>query len=90
MPIIRINELPEGSGNLSNDDVFIFMDSPSSGGITKQIPLSELKSIISTGIPSNTGLVPNSTSITNIVSISQSNYDSIATKDPNTLYIINS
>jgi hypothetical protein len=46
MAIIRINELPEGSGNLSNDDVFIFMDSPSSGGITKKISLSELKSII--------------------------------------------
>jgi hypothetical protein len=44
----------------------------------------------SAGIPSNTGLVSNSTSISNIISISQSNYDSIATKDPNTLYIINS
>jgi hypothetical protein len=40
------------------------------------------------GIPSNTGLVPNSTSITNIVSISQSNYDNLATKNANTLYII--
>ena len=48
MAIIRINELPEGSGNLSNDDVFIFMDSPSSGGITKKISLSELKSIVTT------------------------------------------
>jgi hypothetical protein len=46
MSIIRINELPEGSGNLTNDDVFIFMDNPSSGGITKKISLSELKSII--------------------------------------------
>ena len=41
------------------------------------------------GIPSNTGLVPNSTSINNIVSISQTNYNALATKDPNTLYIIN-
>lgn len=42
----------------------------------------------SAGIPSNTGVVPNSTSITNIVAISQSDYDSIVTKDPNTLYIV--
>jgi hypothetical protein len=42
----------------------------------------------SAGLPSNTGLVPNSTAITNIVSISQVNYDAIVTKDPNTLYII--
>lgn len=41
------------------------------------------------GIPSNTGLVPNSTSINNIVGISQTNYDALVTKDPNTLYIIN-
>lgn len=42
----------------------------------------------SAGIPSNTGLVPNSTSITNIVSISQANYDAIVTKDSSTLYVI--
>jgi hypothetical protein len=42
----------------------------------------------SAGIPSNTGLVPNSTAIANIVSISQANYDAIVTKDPSTLYII--
>lgn len=43
---------------------------------------------ISAGIPSNTGLVPNSVSITNIVSISQANYDAIVTKDSSTLYVI--
>ena len=42
----------------------------------------------SAGIPSNTGLVPNSISITNIVSISQANYDALITKDASTLYII--
>ena len=56
MAIIRINELPEGSGNLSNDDVFIFMDSPSSGGITKKISLSELKSIINQESDVNTNI----------------------------------
>lgn len=40
------------------------------------------------GIPSNTELVPNSVSITNIVSISQANYDALVTKDSSTLYII--
>jgi hypothetical protein len=90
MSIKRINEFPEGSGSLSSDDVFLFMDNPSDTQITKKIALSQITSTIVTGlIPSNTALVPNSTSITNIVSISQSNYDALATKDPNTLYIIN-
>ena len=157
MSIKRINEFPEGSGSLSSDDVFLFMDDVSNGGTTKKISLSQIGDIIggngsilkstyslgneggeiqlakpvnsslsgaviidvyqnklrifegdgnsrggyfdlttmgnnaSTnlfGIPSNTGLVPNSTSITNIVSISQSNYDNLATKNANTLYII--
>jgi hypothetical protein len=158
MSIKRINEFPEGSGSLSNDDVFLFMDDVSNGGTTKKISLSQIGDIIggnasilkstysssneggeiqlakpvnsslsgsviidvyqdklrifegdgnsrggyfdlttmgnnaSTnlfGIPSNTGLVPNSIGIINMVSISQSNYDAIVTKDPNTLYIIN-
>jgi hypothetical protein len=29
MSIQRINEFPEGSGSLSSDDVFLFMDDPS-------------------------------------------------------------
>jgi hypothetical protein len=58
---------------------------PASGSIT----FPDNTTQTSAGIPSNTGLVPNSVSITNMVSISQSNYDAIATKDPNTLYIIN-
>jgi hypothetical protein len=158
MSIKRINQFPEGSGSLTSDDVFLFMDDPSNGGTTKKISLNQignaiggnasiLKSTYSSGneggeiqlakpvnsslsgtviidlyqnklrifesdgnsrggyfdlttmgnnastnlfgIPSNTGLVPNSVSITNMVSISQSNYDAIATKDPSTLYIIN-
>jgi hypothetical protein len=46
MSIKRINEFPEGSGNLSSDDVFLFMDDPSSGGTTKKISLSEISSSI--------------------------------------------
>jgi hypothetical protein len=42
MPILRINEFPEGSGSLSNDDVFLFMDDPSGSGVTKKISLSEI------------------------------------------------
>ena len=57
---------------------------PVSGSIT--FPDSTTQT--SAGIPSNTGLVPNSTSITNIVSISQANYDAIVTKDSSTLYVI--
>ena len=87
MSIKRINEFPEGSGNLSSDDVFLFMDDPSGSEITKKISLSQISSAVG-GIPSNTGLVPNSVSITNIVSISQANYDALVTKDSSTLYVI--
>jgi hypothetical protein len=51
MPIKRINEFPEGSGYLSNDDVFLFMDDPSGSGITKKISLSEISSSIGGGGP---------------------------------------
>lgn len=49
MGIIRVNELPEGSGSLSNDDIFIFMDDPSGGGTTKKISLSQISSAIGGG-----------------------------------------
>lgn len=89
MSIKRINEFPEGSGSLSSDDIFLFMDNPSDTKIVKKIALSQITSTIATGlIPSNTGLVPNSVSITNIVSISQANYDALITKDSTTLYVI--
>lgn len=49
MGIKRINEFPEGSGLLSSDDVFIFMDNPSGSGVTKKISLSEISNAIGIG-----------------------------------------
>jgi hypothetical protein len=49
MPIKRINQFPEGSGSLSSDDVFLFMDDPSGSGITKKISLSQISSAIGGG-----------------------------------------
>lgn len=49
MGIVRLNELPEGSGLLSSDDVFMFMDDPSGSGITKKISLSQISSAIGGG-----------------------------------------
>jgi hypothetical protein len=49
MAVIRLNELPEGSGSLSSDDIFVFMDDPSGGGVTKKISLSEISSAIGGG-----------------------------------------
>lgn len=46
MAIVRINQLPDGSGTLSSDDILILMDNPSSGGITKKISISQLASAI--------------------------------------------
>jgi hypothetical protein len=50
MAIIRINELPSGSGNLTDDDLLVFMDDPSGSANTKNISLNELKQNISTNI----------------------------------------
>ena len=82
MSIQRINDFPVASG-LTSDDIFLIMDDPSGAALTKNI------SLLQSGlIQSNTNLVSNSTNITNIVSISQSDYDSLETKDPSTLYVI--
>lgn len=121
MAIFRLNELPEGSGSLSNDDIFLFMDDPSGNSITKKISLDQIATAIggvdfgsyfnttistgsginfeyssgnnnltinSSGIVSNTLVVSGSDRITNIISLSQAEYDAIAIKDPTTLYFI--
>lgn len=49
MGIKRINQFPDGSGSLSSDDVFLFMDDPSGSGITKKISLSQISSAIGGG-----------------------------------------
>ena len=46
MPIKRINEFPEGSGSLGDNDIFLFMDDPSGSGITKKINLGEVRSTL--------------------------------------------
>jgi hypothetical protein len=84
MSIKRINEFPVASG-LTSDDIFLIMDDPSGSATTKKVSLSTLQSGL---VQSNTSLVNNSVSITNMISISQSNYDALETKDPNTVYII--
>ena len=54
MPVYRINQFPEGSGSLSSDDVFIFMDDPSGSGITKKITLSQISDAVGGGGASTT------------------------------------
>jgi len=39
-------------------------------------------------VPSNTSAVSNSTQVTNLVMITQSNYDALGSYDSNTLYFI--
>ena len=51
MAIIRINELPSGSGNLSPDDLIVFMDDPSGSKLTKRLTAQELTDFIGTGNP---------------------------------------
>lgn len=50
MPILTIKDLPEGSGSLTADDIFLFMDDPIGSGITKKITLSQIASILSGGV----------------------------------------
>jgi len=46
MTIKKIKDFPSGSGSLSGDDLFLVMDDPVGGGITKQITLNEIASAI--------------------------------------------
>jgi hypothetical protein len=45
--ITRLNQLPDGSGILSSDDIFLMMDDPSGSAVTKKVSLAALSSIIS-------------------------------------------
>lgn len=49
MSVKRIKDFPDGSGSLTNDDVFLFMDDPSGSGLTKKIALSQISSAIGGG-----------------------------------------
>lgn len=49
MSIKRINQFPEGSGSLTADDVFLFMDDPSSAAVTKKISLNQLSEVLGAG-----------------------------------------
>ena len=53
MGIKRINEFPEGSGSLTSDDIFLFMDDPSGNGVTKKISLSDISEAI--GVVASSG-----------------------------------
>jgi hypothetical protein len=83
MPIKRLDEFPTGSGSLTNDDLFLFMDDPSGGRVTKKISLTQAGFI-----RSNTNGIAGASGVYNIVQMSQASYDNLSTKDPNTLYVI--
>jgi hypothetical protein len=46
MSIKRIKDFPEGSGSLTSDDVFVFMDNPSNGGVTKKVSLNTIANAV--------------------------------------------
>lgn len=85
MSLKRFNDFPDGSGSLTSDDIFLFMDDPTNSAITKKISLSQITDGL---VESDTTGITGASGINNIVSISQANYDNIATPDPNTLYFI--
>lgn len=84
MSIKRLSDLPEGSGSLSGDDIFLMMDDPSGNGVTKKISLNELSSFLggggggnpfnqnlnTTDFPTFSGI-----NLTNTTSLSQGSFD---------------
>ena len=64
----------------------IYIDSPIQ--LASGITFSDSTTQSTAGIVSDTVAVSGSSSISNIVTISQANYDALAVKDPNTLYVI--
>lgn len=48
MAVKTIDGFPDGSGSLTNDDIFIFMDDPSGESVTKKVSLSDLSAAIET------------------------------------------
>lgn len=42
MPILRINQFPDGSGSITNDDLLLFLDDPSGSSITKHMRISDI------------------------------------------------
>ena len=53
MGIKRFKDFPDGSGSLSADDIFLFMDHPNSSGVTKKISLADISDAI--GIVASSG-----------------------------------
>lgn len=63
MPVLKVNEFPDGSGNLTSDDVFLFVDDPTSSGVTKKISLSNLIDTIGVVTVSGSGAPFNVTTV---------------------------
>lgn len=63
--ITRLNQLPDGSGLLSNDDIFLMMDDPSGSAVTKKVSLSQLSSAIGGGSTSTVVNLGNASGIIN-------------------------
>lgn len=56
MAIIRIHELPSGSGTLTPDDLVVFMDDPSGSKSTRKLTVAEFASVI--GVASSGNVFP--------------------------------
>jgi hypothetical protein len=86
MGIIRVNELPDGSGLLSSDDLFLMMDDPSGSAVTSKVSLSVLSSIIAQdtitpniqNINSASGTISTDVSLYNVFNINLSDDATLA------------
>lgn len=70
MTIKRINEFPDGSGTLTADDVFLFMDDPTNAAVTKKVKFSDISNIIGGGGATTTASISDfSTSVSGLIPV---------------------
>ena len=110
MPIKRIKDFADGGSDISSDDVFLLWMILSTGATKKLLSdldsaiggtaytagsgLTLVGTEFNANLVSNTGVVPNSVKVTNVVMITLTNYNNLAVSsggpgyDANTLYFI--
>jgi len=87
MPGVRLKDLTDGSSSVSDDDLLMIMDDPSSSGTTAKISVSNFIDGLKI-LRSDSEDINGATEITNIVVISQTDYDALSFYALNTLYFI--
>lgn len=86
MTDVKISELPAGSAVGTS----VVPASDAGGTVTNKVTLSSIAALATANgaVGSSTTQAGGGTPVTNIVTLTQAQYDAIAVKDPNTAYFI--